>query len=125
MEVLRGKLFHDVLRERLVDPLGLAAVATSADEAILCRTAVGHLETDGVIRHRGLTGRGEHPNVALGASHAPNATLGWGIGCISRTQCHIGVGYWRGGLTGRWGFVAVRSRGPGPVPLPEMAEMTD
>jgi CubicO group peptidase (beta-lactamase class C family) len=44
VEVLRGKPFHDVLRERLVAPLGLRAVATDADEAILHRVAVGHRE---------------------------------------------------------------------------------
>lgn len=49
VEVLRGKLFHEVLRERLVHPLGLTTVATSADEAILHRAAVGHVETDGVL----------------------------------------------------------------------------
>lgn len=44
VEVLRGRLFHDVLRERLVTPLGLRTVATDADEAILHRAAVGHRE---------------------------------------------------------------------------------
>lgn len=44
VEVLRGKPFHDVLRERLVTPLGLHTVATNADEAILHRAAVGHVE---------------------------------------------------------------------------------
>jgi CubicO group peptidase (beta-lactamase class C family) len=45
VEVLRGKPFHDVLRERLVTPLGLRTVATNADEAILHRAAVGHVES--------------------------------------------------------------------------------
>ncbi|MEU3648328.1 serine hydrolase domain-containing protein [Lentzea sp. NPDC034063] len=44
VEVLRGRLFQDVLRERLVTPLGLRAVATDADEAIFHRAAVGHRE---------------------------------------------------------------------------------
>jgi CubicO group peptidase (beta-lactamase class C family) len=44
VEVLRGKPFHDVLRERLATPLGLRTVATNADEAILHRAAVGHVE---------------------------------------------------------------------------------
>ncbi|RKT54526.1 serine hydrolase domain-containing protein [Saccharothrix australiensis] len=43
VEVLRGKPFHDVLRERLVAPLGLRTVATDPYEAILHRAAVGHL----------------------------------------------------------------------------------
>ncbi|QFZ20648.1 serine hydrolase domain-containing protein [Saccharothrix syringae] len=45
VEVLRGKPFNAVLRERLVDPLGLADVATSLDEAILRRPAVGHVRS--------------------------------------------------------------------------------
>ena len=44
VEVVRGKPFHDVLRERLVEPLGLRTVATDAYEAILHRAAVGHVE---------------------------------------------------------------------------------
>ncbi|SES28215.1 CubicO group peptidase, beta-lactamase class C family [Lentzea xinjiangensis] len=42
VEVLRGKPYNTVLRERLVDPLGLADVATCIEEAILGRPAVGH-----------------------------------------------------------------------------------
>ncbi|MGW5054004.1 serine hydrolase domain-containing protein [Actinokineospora sp. NPDC004072] len=49
VEVLRGKPFHDVLRERLVAPLGLATVSTDADEAILHRAAVGHVEGRGQL----------------------------------------------------------------------------
>ncbi|GAA3641908.1 serine hydrolase domain-containing protein [Lentzea roselyniae] len=45
VEVLRGKPFHDVLRERLVTPLGLDTVATTPYEAILHRAAVGHTGT--------------------------------------------------------------------------------
>ncbi|SDM73172.1 serine hydrolase domain-containing protein [Allokutzneria albata] len=44
VEVLRGKHFHDVLRERLVAPLGLDTVATDTYEAILHRAAIGHGE---------------------------------------------------------------------------------
>ena len=49
VEVLRGKPFHDVLRERLVRPLGLRTVATDAEEAILHRAAVGHVEVGGEL----------------------------------------------------------------------------
>ncbi len=45
VEVLRGKPFHDVLRERLVTPLGLRTAATDPYEAILHRAAVGHMAT--------------------------------------------------------------------------------
>jgi len=45
VEVLRGKPFHDVLRDRLVVPLGLGTVATDVYEAILHRAAVGHVKT--------------------------------------------------------------------------------
>jgi CubicO group peptidase (beta-lactamase class C family) len=49
VEVLRGKPFHDVLRERLVRPLGLHSAATDVYEAILHRAAVGHTRTGGEI----------------------------------------------------------------------------
>jgi CubicO group peptidase (beta-lactamase class C family) len=49
VEVLRGKPFHDVLRERLATPLGLRTVATTTYEAILHRAAVGHVEADGEL----------------------------------------------------------------------------
>lgn len=44
VEVLRGQPYERVLRERLLDPLGLRHAAVDAAEAILHRTAVGHLE---------------------------------------------------------------------------------
>ncbi|MFB4284347.1 serine hydrolase domain-containing protein [Nonomuraea sp. MTCD27] len=49
VEVLRGKPFHDVLRERLVIPLGLHTAVTDTYEAILHRAAVGHIETGGEV----------------------------------------------------------------------------
>ncbi|MEZ7124807.1 serine hydrolase domain-containing protein [Nonomuraea sp. AD125B] len=49
VEVLRGKPFHDVLRERLVTPLGLRTAATDPYEAILHRAAVGHVQTGGKV----------------------------------------------------------------------------
>jgi CubicO group peptidase (beta-lactamase class C family) len=45
VEVIRGKPYRQVLRERLVDPLGLQHVATRADEAILFRASVGHIRS--------------------------------------------------------------------------------
>lgn len=49
VEVLRGKPFHDVLRERLVTPLGLRTAAIDTYEAILHRAAVGHTRAGGEI----------------------------------------------------------------------------
>lgn len=49
VEVLRDKPFHDVLRERLVTPLGLRTAATDPYEAILHRAAVGHTRTGGEV----------------------------------------------------------------------------
>ncbi|WP_431934483.1 serine hydrolase domain-containing protein [Nonomuraea jabiensis] len=49
VEVLRDKPFHDVLRERLVTPLGLHTAATDTYEAILHRAAVGHIQTGGEV----------------------------------------------------------------------------
>lgn len=52
VEVLRGKPFNAVLRERLITPLGLSDVATSIGEAILQRPAVGHVRStaDGPVQ---------------------------------------------------------------------------
>ncbi|WP_326569375.1 serine hydrolase domain-containing protein [Amycolatopsis rhabdoformis] len=49
VEVLRGRPFHDVLRGSLVAPIGLSTVATTTYEALLHRTAVGHVEADGQL----------------------------------------------------------------------------
>jgi CubicO group peptidase (beta-lactamase class C family) len=53
VEVLRGKPYDACLREYLIEPLGIAHAATSPYDAILFRTAVGHLETE--------PGAGFHP----------------------------------------------------------------
>ena len=44
VEVLRGKPFDACLREHLFTPLGLTHAANNADEAILFRAAVGHMQ---------------------------------------------------------------------------------
>lgn len=44
VEVLRGKQYDACLREQLFAPLGLTHAATTANEAILFRAAVGHIE---------------------------------------------------------------------------------
>jgi CubicO group peptidase (beta-lactamase class C family) len=46
VEVLRGKPFDACLREHLAEPLGLTHLATGANEAILFRAAVGHIQPD-------------------------------------------------------------------------------
>jgi CubicO group peptidase (beta-lactamase class C family) len=46
VEVLQGKPFNTVLRERLITALGLEHVATNVGEAILERPAVGHLQVE-------------------------------------------------------------------------------
>lgn len=47
VEVLRDAPFDKILRERLVDPLGLKHVATDAAQAIMFRAAVGHVPSPG------------------------------------------------------------------------------
>jgi CubicO group peptidase (beta-lactamase class C family) len=42
-EVLRGKPYHELIREHIAVPLELGHVATIPDEALLYRAAVGHL----------------------------------------------------------------------------------
>ncbi|GAB0106399.1 serine hydrolase domain-containing protein [Nocardia sp. JMUB6875] len=88
VEVLRGKRFDEVLRERLVTPLGLTRVAADADEAILFRAAVGHLESTpgGALRPT--------PVWALPASNAPaGARLAMSAGDLVRfARLHLNGG---------------------------------
>ena len=69
IEVLRGRPFAVVLRERLIEPLGLTHTAIGAEQAIMYRAAVGHLPT----------GPDEAPEPApvwnLPASHVPAGSL--------------------------------------------------
>jgi CubicO group peptidase (beta-lactamase class C family) len=44
VEKLRGKPWHSVLTERILWPLGLFAMGTEPEQAILHRAAVGHME---------------------------------------------------------------------------------
>ncbi len=43
VEKLRGKPWHEVIAERIFAPLGLFAMGTEAEQAILHRAAVGHM----------------------------------------------------------------------------------
>jgi CubicO group peptidase (beta-lactamase class C family) len=45
IEVVTGKVWDAVMRERLFDPLGLSHTCTLPEEALLHRTAVGHVAT--------------------------------------------------------------------------------
>ena len=65
VEVLRDQPYDRCVHEQLVAPLGLSHTATSADEAILFRAAVGHVPT--------ATGNGHEPAPvwALPRSNAP------------------------------------------------------
>jgi CubicO group peptidase (beta-lactamase class C family) len=47
IEKLTGKVFDQVVRERIIAPLGLTHTNTLPEEAILFRTAVGHLHLPG------------------------------------------------------------------------------
>ncbi len=46
VEVLREKPFNTALRDHLITPLGLTRAATNADEAIMFRAAVGHVQPE-------------------------------------------------------------------------------
>ncbi|WP_159618668.1 serine hydrolase domain-containing protein [Arthrobacter zhaoguopingii] len=46
VEVLREKPFSTALRDHLITPLGLAHAVTGADEAIMFRAAVGHVQPE-------------------------------------------------------------------------------
>ena len=47
VEVLRGKIWDAVLRERLLAPLGLTSAGTLPEEALLYRAAAGHVTPPG------------------------------------------------------------------------------
>ena len=69
VEVLRGKQYDACLREHLIAPLQLSHTATGANEAILFRAAVGHIEP----------GPGSEPEPApvwsLARSNAPAGSM--------------------------------------------------
>ena len=46
IEVLTGKTWDTVLRERIIEPLGLEFTSTLPEEAVLHRVAVGHITPD-------------------------------------------------------------------------------
>ncbi|NYJ74907.1 serine hydrolase [Allobranchiibius huperziae] len=46
IEVLTGKTWDQVLRERIIEPLGLTHTSTLPEEAILQRVAIGHISPD-------------------------------------------------------------------------------
>lgn len=47
VEVLRGSSWSEVVRQRLIEPLGLRTSVTLPEEALLHRAAVGHVRVDG------------------------------------------------------------------------------
>jgi CubicO group peptidase (beta-lactamase class C family) len=61
VEVLRGKPFHVVLRERLVDPLGLPTVATRHAEYSRQSLAEGHRNKDGDLMSWRVCASGSSP----------------------------------------------------------------
>ena len=46
LEVLTGQTWDEVLRERIIEPLGLELTSTLPEEAVLHRVAVGHITPD-------------------------------------------------------------------------------
>ena len=51
LEVVHGKPYATVLRERLLEPLGMTSTALTPEESILGRSAVGHVSgPDGEVR---------------------------------------------------------------------------
>ena len=51
LEVLAGRSWDEVLRDRLCRPLGLASTCTLPEEVLLGRAAVGHVSEDGEAPH--------------------------------------------------------------------------
>jgi hypothetical protein len=68
VEVLLEKPYDAALRDHLIKPLGITHAATSPYEAVLFRTAVGHLETPGEGQHAA-------PIWALARSNGPAGSM--------------------------------------------------
>jgi CubicO group peptidase (beta-lactamase class C family) len=69
VEVVRGASYDECLRRHLFAPLGLTHAATGPYEAILYRTAVGHIETEPGAGYRPA------PVWALARSNAPAGSM--------------------------------------------------
>jgi CubicO group peptidase (beta-lactamase class C family) len=119
VEVLRGKRFDAVVRERLAAPLGMTRLATDADEAILFRAAVGHIETD--------PGAGERPTPvwAPPASNAPSAGLSMSArDLLGFARMHLAGGRAADG-TRILGASAARAMVDPQVPMPDIGYGSD
>ena len=61
VEHLTGATWDGALRERIIQPLGLEGTVTLPEEALLHRTAVGHVGEPGTTRFRRRPGRSPAP----------------------------------------------------------------
>jgi CubicO group peptidase (beta-lactamase class C family) len=52
LEVVTGRTFHDLVEREIYEPIGMADSSTSAEQAILRRTAVGHFPDPKTRKHR-------------------------------------------------------------------------
>jgi CubicO group peptidase (beta-lactamase class C family) len=85
VEVLREKPFETVLRERLIQPLGITHAAPGPYDAILFRAAVGHYEdAPGAGLHPTKTWALARSNIAAGAMFATSAS-----GLLAFARMHL------------------------------------
>ncbi|MBP2478804.1 CubicO group peptidase (beta-lactamase class C family) [Crossiella equi] len=112
VEVLRDKPFAQVLRERLITPLGLAHTASGAEEAILFRAAVGHLPGPG--------GPVAAPVWSIAASNAP---AGSQLAMRAADLLEFARLYLDGGREGVLSAEAVAALHAAEVELPYLARM--
>jgi CubicO group peptidase (beta-lactamase class C family) len=102
VEVLRGAPYDVCLRERLVEPLGLAGVATGPYEAILHRAAVGHIEKEPGSGYEAA------PMWALSRSNIP-------AGAMLAMDAESLLGFARMHLDDGRAAAGARLRAPGPA----------
>ena len=88
IEKLRGKPWHQVLREGILNPLGLSSVGTKAEEAVFYRAAVGHLQRSDASEPTVI------PIYSLAASNGPAGATPFGRArdLIPFAQLHLNEG---------------------------------
>lgn len=91
LEVASGQIWDDLLRESLLEPLGLGHTVTSADEALRHRVAIGHVP--------GVDGKPE----LVERPFAPrsNGPSGMTMACAARDLATFGRMHLDGGLSAR------------------------
>jgi CubicO group peptidase (beta-lactamase class C family) len=85
LEVVRGRTFHDCLREDLFKPLGMEHSFARPENAIRFDCAVGHISQKGETRIL-------EPNLSFGEAGAGSLTCMTAADLVRFAQCHLNGG---------------------------------